>query len=117
MQRMLEKAVREVQLEERQGSSNNNDGNIRTILKVIPDVQSVLGTIGYHRCDGDESTLQMRLCHPLLKYLGGIRFDQDKIASLGMTDFLCDDGFHPGRLGTIYVGNLIREAYEELMTQ
>mmetsp|Transcript_18044 Transcript_18044/g.29552 ORF Transcript_18044/g.29552 Transcript_18044/m.29552 type:complete len:401 (-) Transcript_18044:185-1387(-) len=116
MQRMLERAVREVQLQEREGNTNNKS-NVRTLLKVIPDVQYVLGTIGYHRCDGEESTLQMRLCHPLLKYLGGIRLAQDKIASLRITDFLCDDGFHPGRLGTVYVGNLIREAYEEMMMQ
>lgn len=116
MQRMLERAVREVQLKEREGNTNNKS-NVRTLLKVIPDVQYVLGTIGYHRCDGDEATLQMRLCHPLLKYLGGIRLAQDKIASLRITDFLCDDGFHPGRLGTVYVGNLIREAYEEMMMQ
>mmetsp|Transcript_9118 Transcript_9118/g.15496 ORF Transcript_9118/g.15496 Transcript_9118/m.15496 type:complete len:396 (-) Transcript_9118:27-1214(-) len=116
MQRMLEKAVREVQLKERE-SSANNDGTVRTVLKVIPDVQTVLESIGYHRCDGDDVTLKMKLIHPLLKYLGGIQLAQDRIAALGMTDFLCDDGFHPGRLGTVYVGNLIREAYEELMTQ
>eukprot|EP00985_Skeletonema_marinoi_P011528 scaffold5487_cov153-Skeletonema_marinoi.AAC.11 len=116
MQTMLEKAVREVQLKERE-SIVNNEGKVRTLLKVIPDVQTVLGTIGYHRCDSDDNTLQMKLVHPLLKYLGGIQLTQDKIAALGMTDFLCDDGFHPGKLGTVYVGNLIREAYEELMTQ
>ena len=116
MQRMLEKAVREVQLKERE-SSANNDGKVRTVLKVIPDVQTVLGSIGYHRCDGDDTTLKMKLVHPLLKYLGGIQLAQNRIAALGMTDFLCDDGFHPGKLGTVYVGNLIREAYEELMTQ
>ena len=115
MQSMLEKVVREVQLKERE--SNVNRGKVTTVLKVIPDVETVLGTIGYHRCDSDDTTLQMRLCHPLLKYMGCIRLAQDKIASLDMTDFLCDDGFHPGKLGTVYVGNLIREAYEELMTK
>jgi len=115
MQIMLEKAVREVQLKERESNVVNNDGKVRTVLKVIPDVQTVLGSIGYHRCDGDDTTLKMKLVHPLLKYLGGIQLAQDKIAALGMTDFLCDDGFHPGELGTVYVGNLIREAYEELV--
>lgn len=114
MQSRLEMAVREIQLKERE--SNVNNGKVATVLKVIPDVQTVLGTIGYHRCDSDDTTLQMRLCHPLLKYMGGIQLAQDTIASMGMTDFLCDDGFHPGKLGTVYVGNLIREAYEELMT-
>ena len=117
MQSMLEKAVREVQLKERESNVVNNDGKVNTVLKVIPDVQTVLGSIGYHRCDGDDTTLKMKLVHPLLKYLGGIQLAQDRIAALGMTDFLCDDGFHPGKLGTVYVGNLIREAYEELMTQ
>eukprot|EP00984_Skeletonema_dohrnii_P004700 scaffold1654_cov130-Skeletonema_dohrnii-CCMP3373.AAC.4 len=117
MQSMLEKAVGEVQLKERERNIVNNDGKVNTVLKVIPDVQTVLGSIGYHRCDGDDTTLKMKLIHPLLKYLGGIQLAQDSIAALGMTDFLCDDGFHPGKLGTVYVGNLIREAYEELMTQ
>ena len=115
MQSMLEKAVREVQLKERESNVVNNDGKVRTVLKVIPDVQTVLGSIGYHRCDGDDTALKMKLVHPLLKYLGGIQLAQDRIAALGMTDFLCDDGFHPGKLGTVYVGNLIREAYEELV--
>ena len=121
MQRMLEKVVREVQREEeeeeeREGSSAASKGRVKTVVKVIPDIQSVLGTIGHHRCNGDDTTLKMKLCHPLLKYLGGIQLTQGKIASMGMADFLCDDGFHPGRFGTIYVGNLIREAYEDLMT-
>lgn len=112
MQSMLEKAVKEVQLKERE--SNLNEGRVATVLKVLPDVQSVLGTIGYHRSDGGDTTLQTKLCHSLLTCMGGIQLAQDKIASLGMMDFLCDDGFHPGQLGTVYVGNLIREAYEEL---
>lgn len=116
MQRMLERVVGEVQLKEEQEGSPNKKGTVKTVLKVIPDIQSVVGTIGHHYCNGDDTTLEMKLCHPLLKYLGGIQLTQDKIASMGMADFLCDDGFHPGGFGTIYVGNLIREAYEELMT-
>ena len=115
MQSMLEKVVGEVQLKERE-SNNNGQGKVRTILKVIPEIQSVLGSIGYHCSDGSDATVKMKLCHPLLKYLGGIQLSQAQIASLDMSDFLCDDGFHPGKLGTVYVGNLIREAYEE-MTQ
>lgn len=125
MQRILEKAIREIQLneQERNNTMKENKGKCtRTILKVIPDVQTVLGSIGYHcyrSCEESDkpATIQMRFCHPLLKYLGGIPLTQDRIASLGMIDFLCDDGFHPGKLGTVYVGNLIREAYEEIMTQ
>lgn len=125
MQRMLEKAIREIQLneQERNNTMKENKGKCtRTILKVIPNVQTVLGSIGYHCYRSSEesdkpATIQMRFCHPLLKYLGGIPLTQDRIASLGMTDFLCDDGFHPGKLGTVYVGNLIREAYEEIMKQ
>jgi hypothetical protein len=113
MQSMLEKAVNEVQLKERE--SNLNEGRVATVLKVLQDVQSVLGTIGYHRFDGGDTTLQTKLCHSLLTCMGGIQLAQDKIASLGMMDFLCDDGFHPGQLGTVYVGNLIREAYEEII--
>ncbi len=113
---MVGEVQREEEEEEREGSSAGSKGRVKTVLKVIPDIQSVLGTIGHHRCNGDDATLEMKLCHPLLKYLGGIQLTQDKIASMGMADFLCDDGFHPGRFGTIYVGNLIREAYEDLMT-
>ncbi|KAL7459097.1 hypothetical protein ACHAWC_010812 [Mediolabrus comicus] len=124
MQRMLEKAIREIQLDEqeRNNTMKENKGKCtRTILKVIPDVQTVLGSNGYHchrSCEESDkpATIQMRFCHPLLKYLGGIPLTQDRIASLGMIDFLCDDGFHPGKLGTVYVGNLIREAYDEMMT-
>ena len=124
MQRMLKKAIREIQLDEQERGDalkKNKGKSTRTILKVIPDVQTVLGSNGYHCHRSSEesdkpATIQMRFCHPLLKYLGGIPLTQDRIASLGMIDFLCDDGFHPGKLGTVYVGNLIREAYEEIMT-
>lgn len=121
MQRMLEKAIREIQLDEQErDSTTEKKGIATTTLKVIPDVQT-LGSIGYHcyrSCEESDksATIQMRFCHQLLKYLGGVKLTQDRIASLGMIDFLCDDGFHPGKLGTVYVGNLIREAYEEIMT-
>mmetsp|Transcript_8233 Transcript_8233/g.15391 ORF Transcript_8233/g.15391 Transcript_8233/m.15391 type:complete len:460 (+) Transcript_8233:74-1453(+) len=127
MQRALEVVVKEIQ---------QLDGKLRgkseTILVNIPEVQDVVGSIGYHRHDstgsnsGDGATgsqskngksepLKMRLCHPLLKHLGDSSLDQTKLGGLRIEDFLCDDGFHPGGYGTVYVGNLIAEAYGKLM--
>jgi hypothetical protein len=64
--------------------------------------------------DNAQSTsLHMRLVHPLLKHLGH-NIDQDTLASLEMDDFLSDDGFHPGRYGTVYIGSLVTEAYTKL---
>ena len=52
----------------------------------------------------------MKLYHPLMKYLGN-RLDHSQLGSLGMHNFLADDGFHPARWGTVYIGALISEAY------
>jgi len=122
MQRALEIVVKEFQqLDRLQG------GSAKTIMVNIPEVNDVVGTIGYHRYDSSESNaddtndernrqntsepLKMRHCHPLLKYLGDHSLDQTKLSALGMKDFLCDDGFHPGGYGTEYIGKLIAEAY------
>ncbi|KAL9185054.1 hypothetical protein ACHAXT_002831 [Thalassiosira profunda] len=119
MQRMLELAVRECQLEERQRGEN-----ARTVMVNIPDVQDVIGSIGYHRYESSNDTdktnrpgpLKKTLVHPLLNYLSDRSLrDQTKLASLSMGDFLASDGFHPGGYGTEYVGSLISEAYRKLV--
>lgn len=127
MQRVLELAVNEFQ------PNNANNGKTdkhrrqrgtRTVMVQIPDVQDVIGTIGYHRHDSNaeckmdndptsNAPLKMKLCHPLLRYLGN-SLDQSKLGSLGMEDFLCGDGFHPGGYGTTYIGNLIAETYGQV---
>ena len=133
MQQMLETAVRDFQLKEKNGNYCEEQMKARTIIVNLPEVQGVLGSIGYHRHDSDvcnktEDTsitqndslsrpLEMRICHPLLKYLGN-RLHHSKLGSLGIEDFLCDDGFHPGgRYGTVYIGNLIAEAYKDRMAK
>mmetsp|Transcript_20420 Transcript_20420/g.43792 ORF Transcript_20420/g.43792 Transcript_20420/m.43792 type:complete len:473 (-) Transcript_20420:68-1486(-) len=160
MQKELEMAVRELQqLEERRY------GKTETISVSIPEVQDVIGSIGYLRhdssgCsaghgiegfqiktdrserqrhplpgyhyhnsasdtnDGTNDTqiesdksepLKMRLCHPILKYLGNVSLDQTELGQLTIEDFLCGDGFHPGGYGTTYIGNLIAESYEKFI--
>jgi len=132
MQRILEMVVTEFQLKEKgKLLDNNQPERAKTIMVNIPEVQEVLRSIGYHRHDSTDKCitndgssdahinssmacpLRMKLCHPLLKYLGD--GSQSKIGSLGMEDFLCDDGFHPGKYGTVYIGNLIAEAYGKMM--
>lgn len=122
MQRMLELAVKDQQKE---------SGEIAIVN--IPEVQQVLGSIGFHRYDSSQDDggsdalakgnstaatrkLKMRLVHPLLKYLesNGKLLKQLGQGELEMKDFLCDDGFHPGRYGTVYIGNLIAESYGKL---
>ena len=133
MQRMLEMAVKEFQAKEQ------SRGQSTISMVRIPEIQDALGSIGYHRHDssiggantcnssadaedeqlksGIAQPLKMRLCHPLLKYLGDSshQLDQTALGSLGIADFLCDDGFHPGRYGTVYIGNLIAEAFEKMV--
>ncbi|KAL7550991.1 hypothetical protein ACHAWF_014197 [Thalassiosira exigua] len=116
MQRQLEAAVEEARREEKR-----RYGTWRTAAVDIPEVQEVLGTVGYLRHDSSESydccqkagLLRLRLCHPLLDHLEG-NIDRASLASLQMEDFLCDDGFHPGRHGTTYVGSLIADGYDRL---
>jgi lysophospholipase L1-like esterase len=121
MQCELERAIAEVQLKEKQESSK-----VKTTMVRIPEVTEVLDSIGYCRHDSSmenvysggndnaqSTSLQMRLVHPLLKHLGH-NIDQDTLASLEMDDFLSDDGFHPGRYGTVYIGSLVTEAYTKL---
>ncbi|KAL7471296.1 hypothetical protein ACHAXS_011607 [Conticribra weissflogii] len=132
IQHALETVVREVQQEEM-----IDGGVIKTRMVRIPDLSDVLGTIGHQKYessrssiddtnsdDDDEATenvirklqdpFKMTFCHPLLEYLGDMDLDKAKIATLGMQDFLSDDGFHPGRFGTIYCGNLIAAAYRRM---
>ena len=181
MQGMLERVVEEMQRKERLVSSesaarrsaittanveNEDDYNyrrhgylcnpVKTIIVKIPEVQDILGTIGFYAnttssgnkhheindgnkindnnnarsssnftmkpCSStgckvqDNSKLKMRLCHPLLKHLGGMFIhDKTKILSLGMNDFLCNDGFHPGKYGNVYIGSLIADAYGQMV--
>lgn len=121
MQQMLHMAVKEYQMKEEKLHNNKQRGKARTIMVNIPEVQQILGSIGYHRHDScsdtdDKSsyvqndTLEMKLYHPLMKYLGN-RLDHSQLGSLGMHNFLADDGFHPARWGTVYIGALISEAY------
>jgi len=133
IQHVLETVIQEVQQEEMIES-----GRIQTRMVRIPELNDVLGTIGYQRyesssCSIDDANsesdgatesvlrkmqnpFKMKFCHPLLEYLGAVGLDQAKISSLGMQDFLSDDGFHPGRYGTIYCGNLIVDAYRKIMS-
>ena len=129
---MLEVAVGELQLKDNSNLDESQRGEANTTMVRIPEIQDVLGTIGYHRhdsnvgstdekknetqIDNNSEQLKMRLCHPILKYIGdNSPLDQTKLGSLGIEDFLCDDGFHPGRYGTVYIGNLIAERYERLI--
>ena len=126
MQQMLHMAVKEYQMKEEKFHNNKQHGKGRTIMVNIPEVQQILGSIGYHRydsCSDDDDksshvqndTLEMKLYHPLMKYLGN-RLDHSQLGSLGMHNFLADDGFHPARWGTVYIGALISEAYLTCVT-
>jgi len=103
----------------------------RTAVVNIPEVGKVIGSIGHHRhdggCDGDACgadartddgiddhlPLKTRWCHPLLDHLGD-DIDRSRLVSMTVEDFLCDDGFHPGKYGTTYIGSLIAESYAKI---
>lgn len=133
MQSTLESAVNEIrQLEKCEESSYIVN---RTIMVNIPEVGKIIGSIGYHRHDGEydcdanshtandsqtnagiECTMKMKWCHPLIDHIGKNAIDQSKLGSLTMKDFLCDDGFHPGKFGTVYIGSLIAASFMESVT-
>ena len=104
----------------------------RTAMVNILEVGKVISSIGHHRhdggCDGDahgaadartddgiidDLPLKMRWCHPLLDHLGD-DIDRSRLGSLTVEDFLCDDGFHPGRYGTAYIVSLIAASYAKI---
>ncbi|KAL3802682.1 hypothetical protein HJC23_012006 [Cyclotella cryptica] len=134
MQSALEGLVEEIQREERLES-----GRTKTIMVPIPEVQDMIDSKGYYRRDGHSSAsddkqspcsnqimskddmdkkdsynqLGLRFYHPLEKHLGNDVIHPKTITSLGINDFLCDDGFHPGRHGTVFIGSLLSDAYRK----
>lgn len=94
----------------------------KTAIVQIPEVQDVIGSRGYRRLDSSNildktapaNQFTERYCHPLLKYLGHDAINPNTVSSLSMNDFLCDDGFHPGKYGTTYIGSLLADAYNKL---
>ena len=62
----------------------------------------------------DLSPPEVELTHtPLLDHLGD-DIDRSRLGSLTVEDFLCDDGFHPGRYGTAYIVSLIAASYAKI---
>ena len=136
MQYALEELVGKIQGEERLEES----GNVKTIVAPIPEVQALIESRGFCRRDGNSrnvndnelsssqeqtskddidrkdayNQLGFRFYHPLEKHLGSDVINLKKITSLGIKDFLCDDGFHPGRYGTVLIGRLLSDAYRKL---
>ena len=117
MQCALERVVEETQLSD---ESNNESEEVKVIMAQIPEVQDLIGSRGYRRLDssnvrGNVSSTKTpfisSFCHPLKRHLDHDIINPDSIRSLGISDFLCDDGFHPGKYGTIYIGSLIADAY------
>lgn len=104
MQLALEGVVEKIQEEEKLCSTG-----MKTVMVQIPEVQDVIGSRGYNRFESVTSHGNGDRVHPLHKHLGC----DNTITSLGMHDILCDDGFHPGKLGTVYIGSLIADAYIE----
>ena len=116
MQKMLESAVNELRCRE------SVIGVDTTVMVNIPDVAKIIGSIGYNRhdseCDGmvkggttNADPLKMRWCHPLKDNFGTNAINRLNQGSLTISDFLCDDGFHPGKYGTMYIGSLIASSY------
>uniref|UniRef100_A0A6V2AR72 SGNH hydrolase-type esterase domain-containing protein n=1 Tax=Ditylum brightwellii TaxID=49249 RepID=A0A6V2AR72_9STRA len=99
----MERVVEEMQLDEDGDDSNektNGSKRRRIALATIPEVQDVLG---------DAQNINTTN-HPLLDHL---RHDPAQLASLQIQDFFADDGFHPGKHGTILLGNLLSRVYAE----
>jgi lysophospholipase L1-like esterase len=100
LQQKLEDVVEQIQ---------RNADSIDVVLVQIPEVQDVIGSRGYIRLDSSnigEETIATgsgrfvsRFCHPLLKHLGHKAINPSTVTYLGIDDFLCNDGFHPGRYG------------------
>ncbi|KAL7481147.1 hypothetical protein ACHAW6_006825 [Cyclotella cf. meneghiniana] len=137
MQYALEGLVEKIQGEER----SEDSGNIKTIVVTIPEVQALIESRGFCRRDGNSrnvnddeimspgqeqiskddidrqdayNQLGLRFYHPLEKHLGHDVINPKNITSVGIKDFLCDDGFHPGRYGTVFIGSLLSHAYSKL---
>jgi hypothetical protein len=115
MQSVLEEVMEHTQHED--GLKYN-----KVVMVQIPEVQDIIGSRGYRRLESSSiqdktksssSRFISSFCHPLQKHLGQI--NPCILSSLGINDFLCDDGFHPGRYGTVYIGSLIADAYEQLV--
>lgn len=99
LQQKLEDLIKEIR---------HRTDSINVVLVRIPEVQDVIGSRGYLRLDssniGDETAtdrtrFMSSFCHPLLKHLGHDAINPSTVSHLGIDDFLCDDGFHPGRYG------------------
>jgi len=112
MQRALERAVED----------SSADTAAATAVVRLPEVSDLLGTGGYYEYAFDEDAVGGRrlltrrtLRHPLLHYVGDM-VDPSGLASLGVKDFFCRDGFHPGGLGNVLIGRLVAEAFQKMVT-